>query len=83
MDCWDGTNGEPIIYHGLTLTTKIKLIDVVTVIKKNAFAETEYVINLFKCTVGLHGGGKISLLKKCHLLFFDVLVGRCVLILNV
>ncbi len=23
LDCWDGDNGEPIIFHGHTLTTKI------------------------------------------------------------
>lgn len=23
MDCWDGENDEPIVYHGYTLTTKI------------------------------------------------------------
>ena len=23
LDCWDGDNGEPIIYHGHTLTSKI------------------------------------------------------------
>ena len=24
LDCWDGDNGEPIIYHGHTLTSKIQ-----------------------------------------------------------
>jgi len=23
LDCWDGANGEPIIYHGWTRTSKI------------------------------------------------------------
>lgn len=23
LDCWDGENGDPIIYHGFTLTSKI------------------------------------------------------------
>ena len=23
LDCWDGEDGEPLIYHGHTLTTKI------------------------------------------------------------
>jgi len=36
VDLWDGQN-DPIIYHGLTLTTKIKLADVVKVIANNAF----------------------------------------------
>ena len=25
MDCWDGDEGEPIIYHGFTITSKIKV----------------------------------------------------------
>ena len=24
LDCWDGEDGDPVIYHGYTLTTKIK-----------------------------------------------------------
>ena len=24
LDCWDGEDGSPVIYHGHTLTTKIK-----------------------------------------------------------
>ena len=28
LDCWDGTDGEPIIYHGMTFTSKIKFKDV-------------------------------------------------------
>lgn len=24
LDCWDGKDGDPIIYHGMTLTSKIK-----------------------------------------------------------
>jgi len=23
MDCWDGDDGLPVVYHGYTLTTKI------------------------------------------------------------
>ncbi len=23
LDCWDGDDGEPVIYHGHTLTTKV------------------------------------------------------------
>jgi len=42
LDCWDGPNNEPIIYHGYTLTSKIKLVDVVKVIANNAFAVSEY-----------------------------------------
>ncbi|ELU11921.1 hypothetical protein CAPTEDRAFT_81180, partial [Capitella teleta] len=27
LDCWDGPNNEPIIYHGHTLTSKILFKD--------------------------------------------------------
>ena len=39
VDLWDGQT-DPIIYHGLTLTSKIKLVDVVQVIASNAFEVT-------------------------------------------
>ena len=42
LDCWDGPNNEPIIYHGFTLTSRIKLVDVVKVIASNAFAVSNY-----------------------------------------
>jgi hypothetical protein len=37
LDCWDGDDGQPIIYHGHTLTTKISFRDVVQTIADNAF----------------------------------------------
>eukprot|EP01129_Flabellula_baltica_P011170 TRINITY_DN4833_c0_g2_i5.p1 TRINITY_DN4833_c0_g2~~TRINITY_DN4833_c0_g2_i5.p1 ORF type:complete len:946 (-),score=170.47 TRINITY_DN4833_c0_g2_i5:588-3425(-) len=37
LDCWDGKDGEPIITHGFTLTTKVKFLDVIKVITKYAF----------------------------------------------
>lgn len=37
LDCWDGPNGEPIIYHGYTLTSKILFKDVIKAIKEYAF----------------------------------------------
>ncbi|KAF3836571.1 hypothetical protein F7725_029129 [Dissostichus mawsoni] len=27
LDCWDGANGEPVIYHGYTLTSKVLFRD--------------------------------------------------------
>lgn len=41
MDCWDGPDGEPLIFHGRTLTTKIKFIDVVRTIKDHAFVTSD------------------------------------------
>ena len=37
LDCWDGDDGAPIIYHGHTLTTKISFRDVVQTIAESAF----------------------------------------------
>uniref|UniRef100_A0AAV2LCK3 Phosphoinositide phospholipase C n=1 Tax=Knipowitschia caucasica TaxID=637954 RepID=A0AAV2LCK3_KNICA len=37
VDCWDGANGEPIVYHGHTFTSKILFKDVVNAVGKYAF----------------------------------------------
>ena len=42
MDTWDGLDGQPIIFHGHTLTTKIRFMDVLKTIKENAFVASEY-----------------------------------------
>ena len=42
VDCWDGEDGEPIIYHGYTLTSKILFKDVVKACKDYAFEVSEY-----------------------------------------
>ncbi|XP_041367391.1 1-phosphatidylinositol 4,5-bisphosphate phosphodiesterase delta-1-like isoform X2 [Gigantopelta aegis] len=42
LDCWDGPNNEPIIYHGYTLTSKILFKDVIHVVKEYAFKATPY-----------------------------------------
>ncbi|XP_069756667.1 1-phosphatidylinositol 4,5-bisphosphate phosphodiesterase epsilon-1 isoform X2 [Narcine bancroftii] len=41
LDCWDGDDGMPIIYHGHTLTTRIPFKDVVESINRNAFVNSE------------------------------------------
>jgi Ca2+-binding EF-hand superfamily protein len=46
LDCWDGPNGDPIIYHGYTLTSKILLRDVVRAVKKHAFRVSPYPVIL-------------------------------------
>ncbi|XP_078400680.1 1-phosphatidylinositol 4,5-bisphosphate phosphodiesterase gamma-2 [Cetorhinus maximus] len=54
LDCWDGPDGKPIIYHGWTLTSKIKFDDVVDAIKIHAFVSSEYPVILSieeHCTV--------------------------------
>lgn len=42
VDCWDGPDDLPIIYHGHTLTSKIKFLDVLHTIKEHAFVTSEY-----------------------------------------
>jgi phosphatidylinositol phospholipase C, delta len=46
LDCWDGSNNDPIITHGHTLTSKIKFTDVINCIKENAFKASEYPVIL-------------------------------------
>ncbi|CAG0883545.1 unnamed protein product [Cyprideis torosa] len=42
LDCWDGPDGHPVIYHGHTLTTKIRFMDVIQTIRDHAFVTSEY-----------------------------------------
>ncbi|KAF2643782.1 PLC-like phosphodiesterase [Massarina eburnea CBS 473.64] len=42
IDCWDGSDGKPIVTHGRTFTTRITFHDVIKVIDKYAFQESEY-----------------------------------------
>ncbi|XP_056321647.1 1-phosphatidylinositol 4,5-bisphosphate phosphodiesterase delta-4 [Danio aesculapii] len=42
VDCWNGANGEPVVYHGHTFTSKILLKDVITTIANYAFKASEY-----------------------------------------
>ncbi|XP_056655288.1 1-phosphatidylinositol 4,5-bisphosphate phosphodiesterase zeta-1 isoform X7 [Monodelphis domestica] len=37
IDCWDGSQNEPVVYHGYTLTSKILFKTVIQVINKYAF----------------------------------------------
>ncbi|NXS33223.1 PLCG1 phosphodiesterase, partial [Pomatostomus ruficeps] len=46
LDCWDGPDDLPIIYHGHTLTSKIKFLDVLHTIKEHAFVTSEFPIIL-------------------------------------
>lgn len=42
LDCWDGDSGEPVIYHGRTLTSKLLVSEALKAISKYAFAATPY-----------------------------------------
>ena len=46
IDCWDGADGEPMVYHGMTLTSKIKFRDVIASIKNYAFVTSAYPVIL-------------------------------------
>eukprot|EP01119_Soliformovum_irregulare_P023275 TRINITY_DN8110_c1_g2_i1.p1 TRINITY_DN8110_c1_g2~~TRINITY_DN8110_c1_g2_i1.p1 ORF type:complete len:973 (-),score=258.80 TRINITY_DN8110_c1_g2_i1:173-3091(-) len=46
LDCWDGKDGEPDIYHGHTLTSKIKFRDVIETINEYAFVTSPYPVIL-------------------------------------
>uniref|UniRef100_A0A8C5A483 Phosphoinositide phospholipase C n=1 Tax=Gadus morhua TaxID=8049 RepID=A0A8C5A483_GADMO len=46
LDCWDGSDGEPVIYHGYTLTSKILFKDAIQAIHEYAFKTSEYPVIL-------------------------------------
>ncbi|XP_047438777.1 1-phosphatidylinositol 4,5-bisphosphate phosphodiesterase eta-2a isoform X3 [Mugil cephalus] len=46
VDCWDGQDGEPIVHHGYTLTSKILFKDVIEAINKYAFVKNDYPVIL-------------------------------------
>ncbi|XP_023670584.1 1-phosphatidylinositol 4,5-bisphosphate phosphodiesterase delta-4 [Paramormyrops kingsleyae] len=46
VDCWDGPNGEPIVYHGHTFTSKILFKDVITALGNYAFKISDYPVIL-------------------------------------
>uniref|UniRef100_A0A3Q2WCG5 Phosphoinositide phospholipase C n=2 Tax=Haplochromis burtoni TaxID=8153 RepID=A0A3Q2WCG5_HAPBU len=42
LDCWDGDKGEPVIYHGHTLTSKVPFVEVIETINEYAFKSSPY-----------------------------------------
>ncbi|KAM4534396.1 1-phosphatidylinositol 4,5-bisphosphate phosphodiesterase delta-1a isoform 2-T2 [Odontesthes bonariensis] len=46
LDCWNGANGEPVIYHGYTLTSKVVFRDVIKAIKDYAFKTSDFPVIL-------------------------------------
>ena len=53
LDCWDGEDGEPIIYHGHTLTSAVKFSDVIEAVNKSAFtvSRKNYSLSIIILTV--------------------------------
>lgn len=46
LDCWDGPKGEPCIYHGHTMTSKITFKEVIATINEYAFVYSPYPVIL-------------------------------------
>lgn len=46
LDCWDGPDDYPHIYHGHTLTSRIRFLDALKTIKENAFVTSDYPVIL-------------------------------------
>ncbi|KAF4803839.1 1-phosphatidylinositol 4,5-bisphosphate phosphodiesterase delta-3 [Turdus rufiventris] len=46
LDCWEGPDGEPVVYHGHTLTSKILFRDVIESIRDYAFEKSPYPVIL-------------------------------------
>ncbi|XP_071072225.1 1-phosphatidylinositol 4,5-bisphosphate phosphodiesterase delta-4 isoform X2 [Dasypus novemcinctus] len=46
VDVWDGPSGEPIVYHGHTLTSRILFKDVVATVAQYAFQTSDYPVIL-------------------------------------
>uniref|UniRef100_A0A8C6NIZ3 Phosphoinositide phospholipase C n=1 Tax=Nothobranchius furzeri TaxID=105023 RepID=A0A8C6NIZ3_NOTFU len=46
VDCWDGPEGEPMVQHGYTLTSKIPFKSVIETINKYAFVNNQFPVIL-------------------------------------
>ena len=46
LDCWDGDDGAPVIYHGHTFTSKIGFRAVVEAIAQSAFVTSPFPVLL-------------------------------------
>ncbi|WEW55904.1 phosphatidylinositol phospholipase C [Emydomyces testavorans] len=42
IDCWDGTEGRPIVSHGRTMTSSVLFADCIDVINRYAFLSSDY-----------------------------------------
>ncbi|KPI85078.1 phospholipase c-like protein [Leptomonas seymouri] len=46
LDCWNGSDNDPIIYHGYTRTSKIRFADVIDTVRRHAFTASPYPVIL-------------------------------------
>lgn len=42
IDCWNGSDGQPVVMHGRTLTSQVSFADVMSTISKYAFVKSPY-----------------------------------------
>ncbi|KAK3855644.1 hypothetical protein Pcinc_037965 [Petrolisthes cinctipes] len=71
LDCWDGYEGIPKIYHGHTLTTQICFKSVIETIRDHAFVTSEYPVIL-----SIENHCKLNQQKEMAGLFRDVFGDR-------
>lgn len=68
LDCWDGEAGEPIVYHGHTLTGRILFEDIVKAVAEYAYVASVYPIILsLENHCGLEQQVKMAGYLKQHL----------------
>ncbi|XP_056145363.1 1-phosphatidylinositol 4,5-bisphosphate phosphodiesterase delta-4 [Lampris incognitus] len=46
IDCWDGSDGEPVVYHGHTWTSKILFKDIIMTLGEYAFKASDFPVIL-------------------------------------
>jgi hypothetical protein len=65
LDCWDGEDKNPIIYHGHTLTSKITFREVVETIRDYGFKISDYpVILSLEVHCGIEGQQKMAIILR-------------------
>ncbi|AEO62588.1 59d2a9df-4c4e-4e27-a41e-67b860607521 [Thermothielavioides terrestris] len=42
IDCWEGQDGQPVVMHGHSLTTRISFLEVIRTINKYAFVKSHF-----------------------------------------
>lgn len=77
LDCWDGDDGFPIIYHGHTRTSRITFESVVRTIEKYAFATSPFPVVL---SLEVHTSKKQQMIMAA---MFRVIFGDKLLIMTV